>query len=254
MSDDPMIGTESIGVFIEFGDTDRMKAFLDRFGTDHPMYPLGVGFAHFTNNEFEQAIDAFEDLDTMSELQVQLSYPMIAMAALSLRDYEKAKEYLIRANPQLASDTNTSVDRKNLNAAIMLAYAMRQTNDDRPASRLLTQAWDVVQQMPRIGVGGHGIADVHILAIQGRKEAALDALREAIDEGFVSLMSYEFWTLDQAVFVDSLRDNPRFEAMRFELHEIIDGMRQNVRQAEESGDWNPLLDRARQELTAAVRL
>jgi TolB-like protein/tetratricopeptide (TPR) repeat protein len=254
MTDDPMVGRESVGVFIEFGDTDRLQAFMDSFGTDHPMYPIGIGFAHFTNNEFEQAIDVFERLNTMSDIQAQLTYPMIAMAALSLRDYEKAKEYLIRANPQLASDTNTVVDRKNLDAAIMLAFAMRQTNEDRPASRLLNQAWDVVQQMPRIGIAGHGIADVHILAIQGRKEAALDALREAIDEGFVSLMSYEYWTLDQAVFVDSLRDDPRFEAMRLELHGIIDGMRQNVHEADDSGNWDALLDRAREELTAAVRL
>jgi len=107
--------------------------------------------------------------------------------------------------------------------------------------------------MPRIGVAGYGIADVHILAIQGRKEAALEALRAAIDEGFVSLMAYEYWTLDQDVLVNSLRDDPRFEAMSIELHEIIDRMRQNVREAEETGDWNQLLDRARGELTAAVR-
>ena len=42
--------------------------------------------------------------------------------------------------------------------------------------------------------------------------------------------------------------------MRLELHEIIDGMRRNVREAEETGDWNFLLDRTRGELTAAVRL
>jgi TolB-like protein/Flp pilus assembly protein TadD len=254
MTDDPMVGRESIGVLIEFGDTDRMQEFMDRFGTDHPMYPIGVGFGLFTNNEFEQAIEVFESLSTVSEMQAQLAYPMIAMAALVLRDYEKAKDYLIRANPQLASDADTVVDRKNLDAAIMLAFAMRQTSEDRPASRLLNQAWDVVQEMPRIGVAGHGIADVHILAIQGRKEAALDALRSAIDEGFVSLMSYEYWTLDQAVFVDSLRDDPRFEAMRLELHEIIDAMRQNVHEADESGNWDMLLDRVRGELTAAVRL
>jgi hypothetical protein len=106
--------------------------------------------------------------------------------------------------------------------------------------------------MPRIGVSGHGISDVHILAIQGRKEAALDALREAIDEGFVSLLIYEFWTIDQDVLIDSLRGEPRFEAMLLELREKIDTMRDNVQEAEESGDWNDLLNRVRGQLIAAV--
>jgi TolB-like protein len=254
MTDDPMIGREAVGVYIEFGDTDRINAFTDKFGSDHPMYPIGVGFTHFTNNEMAEAIATFENLDTLSEMQTQVAYPMIAMASLVLEDYDKAKEYLTLAHPQLAEDTSESVNRKNLDSAIMLAYALRQTNEDRPASRLLTQAWDVVREMPRIGAAGHGISDVHILTIQGRKDAALDALRQAIDEGFVSLMSYDFWTIDQDVMLDDLRDDPRFQAMLHELHEIIDGMRRNVREAEDSGNWDVLLDRTRGELTAAVRL
>ena len=200
-----------------------------------------------------EAIETLENVETSSEMQMQAAYPMIAMAALSLGDYDKAKEYLTLAHPQLASDSAETVNRKNLDSAIMLAYALRQTNNDRPASRLLTQAWNVVETMPRIGTAGHGIADVHILAIQGRTDAALDALRQAIDEGFVSLMAYDFWTIDQDVLLDDLRNDPRFQAMLLELHEIIDRMRRNVDEAEETGNWDVLLDRTRGELTAAVR-
>ena len=106
--------------------------------------------------------------------------------------------------------------------------------------------------MPSNGAAGSGIRGVQILAVQGRKDAALDALREAIDAGFVSLMVYDYWTLDQDVLLDNLRDDPRFEAMRLELHEVIDRMRENVRQADESGDWNDLLRRARPDLRAAL--
>jgi len=174
------------------------------------------------------------------------------MAALILQDYDKARDYLIRANPRLSSDTNFNVDRHNLRSAILLAHILRQTGQDKKASELLSQAWDIVQQMPRIGTAGHGISDVHILAVQGRKEAALDALRNAIDEGFVSLMVYDFWTIDQDVLVDIIRDEPRFKMMRLELDQRIDAMRQNVQQADESGDWNELLGRVRGQLTAYV--
>ena len=111
-----------------------------------------------------------------------------------------------------------------------------------------------MKDLPRIGIAGYGISDVHVLAIQGRKDAALDALRDAIDEGFVSLISFELWTLDQDILIDNLRDDPRFEAMREELHGLIEQMRDNVHRAEETGDWSELQNRVRGELTASLRL
>ena len=66
-------------------------------------------------------------------------------------------------------------------------------------------------------------------------------------------MAFDFWTLDQDVLIDTLRDDPRFEAMRLELHEKIDQMRENVRRADESGDWSELTNRARGRLTARLR-
>ena len=42
--------------------------------------------------------------------------------------------------------------------------------------------------------------------------------------------------------------------MRNELHGLIEAMRDNVRRAEETGDWSELQNRVRVELTASVRL
>ncbi|MDH3337529.1 MAG: hypothetical protein OEM76_06860, partial [Gammaproteobacteria bacterium] len=89
--------------------------------------------------------------------------------------------------------------------------------------------------------------------IQGRHDAALEALRDAIDEGFVSLMSYDLWTLDQDPMVDSLRDDARFKAMKQELDLKIETMRKSVELAEEAGDWTELLGRVRGQLTASLQ-
>jgi TolB-like protein/Flp pilus assembly protein TadD len=254
MTDDPMMGREAVGIYIEFGDIDRVEKFMERFDPDHPLTKLGDGFRYFMENEFAEAIAVFESVDQTSEIQTGIANQVLPLAALKLQQYDKAREYLVRSNPDLDSDTDVVVDRYNLRAAILLAYALRQQNRDRLASELLTQATRVVQQMPRVGTAGHGISDVHIYAVQGRKDAALEALREAIDEGFVGLMAFDMWTLDQDVLLDDLRDDPRFESMRIELHDTLERMRENIRQAEETGDWSELLGRARGQLTASLRL
>ncbi len=254
MSDDPMVGKDSIRIYQEFGEAEKIMDFTARFPEEHPIYPIGEGFMRFMNNDFEGTIEALARFDELPDAQGQIAYPIIAVSAAILEDYEMARDYLIRANPMLARDTNFNVNRHNYESAILLAFINRNLGRDREASELLSQAWNVMQDLPRLGIAGYGISDVHILAIQGRKDAALDALRDAIDEGFVSLMSFELWTLDQDILIDNLRDDPRFEAMRDELHGLIEVMRENVRRAEESGDWSELQDRVRGELTAAIRL
>jgi hypothetical protein len=48
-------------------------------------------------------------------------------------------------------------------------------------------------------------------------------------------MVYDFWTIDQDVLVDIIRDEPRFKTMRLELDQRIGAMRQNVQQADLAG-------------------
>ena len=252
LSDDPMTGSNSLGVYVEFGAVDKLREFGEQFPEDHPLYQMGSAFIYFTDNDYEKTLQLVRGFDAVSEIETSFAYPLASMSALKLGDLQTAQNFIVRANPILASDTNDSVDRRNYKAAILLAYVFRKLGEDKRADGLLRQAEAVVTQLPRMGVKGHGISDVHILTIQGRPDAALDALRDAIDEGFVSLMSYDFWTLDQDPIVDELRDDARFVAMKLELDQRIEAMRRNVEQAEASGDWNDLLRRVRGQMTAAL--
>jgi TolB-like protein/Flp pilus assembly protein TadD len=245
MTDDPMSAGSVMGAYAEFGDTDKVAEFAAQFPVDHPLYRMGEGFMLFTNSDYRGTIATLENVELNTEVERKFAFPRISMSALMLREFEKAKQYLLRGNPLLTSDTTEGIDRQNFRSAILLAYAYQQTGETREAERLLDEAERVVSQMHRIGVGGHGISDVNILALRGRKDAALDALREAIDEGFVSLMSYEMWTLDQNPMIDSLRDDSRFEAMKQELDQKIEVMRDNVERADEADDWSELLNRVR---------
>jgi TolB-like protein/Flp pilus assembly protein TadD len=253
MTDDPLIKFAVMGAFVEFGDLDRILEFGRQFPVDHPMYRMGDAYLRFTNSNYSGAVVALEDLEISTEIESKFAYPVMSMSALMLRDFDKAEQYLLTANPLLTSDTAVNVDRKNFRSAVLLAYTYQQMGDTRRADRLLAEAERVISQMHRIGSGGYGISDVNILALRGRNEAALNALREAIDAGFVSLLSFDMWTLDQNPMIDALRDDERFKAMKLELDRKIEVMRDNVERAEESGDWSELLNRVRgDELIASL--
>lgn len=253
MTEDPMTGGSAMGIYVEFGDIDRIRAFGEQFPSDHPLYQMGAGFIHFTNNDYAGAIEMLQPIELVSKVQAKFAYPLMYMSAVKLGDYDTAQDYVIRANPVLASDTKAGVNRENVKAAILLAYILKQKGEDKRSGELLAQSDEVVRQMHRIGAGGYGISDVHILAIQGRRDAALEALRDAIDEGFVSLMSYDFWTIDQDPMIDSLRDDAQFKVMKQELDQRIEVMRENVERADESGDWSELLGQVRGQLTASAK-
>ena len=247
LTDDPLIKFAVMGAFVEFGELERIREFGRQFPVDHPMYRMGDAYLRFTDSDYSGTIAGLEDLELSTEIEADFAFPLMSMSALMMRDYDKAERYLLTANPLLTSDTAENVDRKNFRSAILLAYTYQLMGDSRRAERLLAQAERVISQMHRIGIGGFGISDVNILALRGRNDAALDALREAIDEGFVSLLSYDMWTLDQNPMIDALRDDERFKAMKLELDRKIEVMRDNVERAEESDDWNELLNRVRGE-------
>ena len=94
--------------------------------------------------------------------------------------------------------------------------------------------------MPRIGLAGHGIRDVQVLALQGKTLAALAALREAIDDGFRGTVASNGWPLAIDPYLNSLRGQPGFQAMVRELDDAVAEMQQRVSQVEQSGNWDEL--------------
>jgi len=242
---DPLGGGVLLSIFQELGEFDLIDDFVRNFPTDHPIRPIGEAYIHFLNEEYDQTVEILDNELENSAWPFEMLYPVIVRAAVMKHDYLAARSYLLRGFPRLSGDQRAAIDRKSLGAVVMLAYLEQQLGNPAVADPMLDEALDFARAMPRMGMGGHGITDVQVLALQGRTDAALDALREAIDQGFVSLAPFELWSIDQDPMLDSLRNEPRYESMRLEMETKLQLLRESVDRARKTNDLQTLRDRVR---------
>ena len=243
-STDPMAGGNLIAIYQEFGHDDAVTEFVKRFPTSHPLYPLGKSYWHYITRDYEGALRELQGLPDPQAVPVDPATGLILGASIMTGEYDLAYDYLTRQSPSLVADTDVNIDRKNLYQAVLLAFIEQKRGRTGQAQRLLDQAERVVATVPRLGMRGHGIKDVHILTLQGRPNAAIEALIEAVDAGFVSSQAFDVWPFDEDPIIAPLRDDPRFPGIEQRMNERIEKMRRNVEEAQESGDWSALLDKA----------
>ena len=78
------------------------------------------------------------------------------------------------------------------------------------AAEYIADVESFIARVSRLGWWGYGILDAEIAAIQGDREAALDALEAAIDAGWI-----ENWWFNEKYNPNlvSLHGDPRYEAL-----------------------------------------
>jgi TolB-like protein len=241
LSEDPMVGGNLLGIYQDFGDDNHLAEFFEAFPETHPLYPMGMAYRHWMQRDYEEALTAVEAIVDDPAFPSEFTLPVIIGASMMTGEFDKAYEYLIKGSPTLKADSKTTVDRFNLQFAVYLAYVEQQRNHPQAAAELLRQAERILRGLPRLGMAGYGIRDVHVLTLQGRENAALEALAQAVDEGFVSTQSFDGWPFDQDPIIEPLRADPRFDLLRQRITEKIEKMRENVAAAESTGDWSALL-------------
>jgi len=77
---------------------------------------------------------------------------------------------------------------------------------------------------------------VYIHALRGEKRKALASLREAVDQGWRT----EWWWWLGRPDLDSLRDEPEFQAMVEEIRADMAAQREHVREMERTGELKPI--------------
>jgi len=121
--------------------------------------------------------------------------------------------------PMLFDDDDPKINRSNVDAAINLGLIMTSLGQSARAQLLLNRSLAYAESttMPRLHryAIAYGIPQqVQIYALQGKTEKALEALRQAVDYGWRGLWWY--W-LEHDPNLDSIRDEPEFQAMVVEI-------------------------------------
>ena len=99
----------------------------------------------------------------------------------------------------------------------------------------------MIQTIPRLGIAGHYVTDVRIYAIQNRRDKALTALRQAVDEGWRFMTWYY---LEQDPSLDSIRGTPEFDRISAELRKDLHRQLERVRDLKASGELVSYLEQA----------
>ncbi len=140
--------------------------------------------------------------------------------------------------PDLLDDDNPQIDRSNVDAAINLGAIMASLGQSPRAQLLLDKSLDYAEStsMPRLHWYpiAYGIPQqVQIFAMQGETEKALQALRQAVDRGWRAFWWY--W-LQHDPKLDSIRDEPEFQAIVREIKADMTAQLLRVRAIEASGE------------------
>ncbi len=137
----------------------------------------------------------------------------------------------------MLTEGDPTVDGSNWGAAIGLALVFSRTGEQEHADLLLNRSFQHIQTLPRLSLYGYGIADVRIYALRGDKQKALSALRQAIDEGWRDSWWY-FLKLDS--ILESLHDEPEYQAMVAEIEADMAEQLARVREMERNGELEPI--------------
>jgi TolB-like protein/cytochrome c-type biogenesis protein CcmH/NrfG len=224
-------------VFLSLGDTDRAEYWIQRsieLGPDDRDTNNAMQILHL-HRENRSSLD--------SARKAIANFPGLWPALALLRNHElregrpaEARALYERFRPELLSADNPKIGNGNYNSAIDLALVLIRTGEQERADLLLNRSLEYIQTIPRLSFG-YRIADAQIYALQGDKQKALSALRQAIDEGWRARWWYY---LKHDPNLESLHDEPEFQAMVAEIEADMAEQLARVREMERNGELEPI--------------
>jgi TolB-like protein/Flp pilus assembly protein TadD len=224
--------------FLDLGDLDEAEYWINR--------SIELGPESFWPNIVMQLLHLYRGDEAAAleygrkALAIYTDWPariLLQDYALRAGRYMEVRAFYEESHPDFLNDDDPEIDDNldgnNYWLAINLALALSKTGEQERADLLLDRSFQHILTVPRLGIGGHWIADVQIYALQGEKQKALSALRQAIDEGWRRFWWYH---LKYDPTLESLHDEPEFQAMIAEIEADMAAQLERVREMERNGE------------------
>jgi TolB-like protein/Tfp pilus assembly protein PilF len=225
-------------LFLDLGDPDQAEYWINR--------TIELGPETFPSHLAAQFLALYRGDEAAALHHARKAFaiwPRDPPVLTLLRDQEVRAGRYIEARalyeehfPELLSEHDPKVDLRNYRAAVDLAMILSKTGHQEQADLLLDRSLQQIQRRPRLGSRGYEIADVQLYALRGEKHKALSALREAIDEGW----RYGWWRWLRKPDLESLHDEPEFQAMVAEIEADMAAQLAHVREMQRNGELEPI--------------
>jgi TolB-like protein/Flp pilus assembly protein TadD len=244
-SDSDPTGGITFGLYLQFGEIEKGKAYIAGMPESHPLAMMAPAMTALLSRDYETATAVLVELAKEDNTLQQFIYGITSDLALLSGDLETAREFMLIQNPVLGLDSELEIDRFTVRDIVKLAFIHKQQGNSARSIELLKSALPVVQELPLLGIYGQGVREAQIYALLGQEDDAYAALGDAIQAGYrTSLVADNWWTLETDPYFESMRDDDRFIAILNQLDALNSVMYDRVIEAEASGDWEQLTDLA----------
>jgi TolB-like protein/Tfp pilus assembly protein PilF len=220
-------------LFLDLGDFDRAEPWIERsfeLGPESAWANFAMHALHLYRNDEAHALEYARRASALNPRYVP---DPLRDHELRAGRYVEARALYEKRHPELLNEGDPTVDGSNWRAAIDLAPVLSKTGEQEHVDLLLNRSLAHIQSLPRLGQFGYGIADVLIYALQGDRQKALSALRQAIDEGWRGFWRYY---LKRDLSLKSLHDEPEYQVMVAEIEADMAAQLGRVREMEHNGE------------------
>jgi tetratricopeptide (TPR) repeat protein len=224
-------------LFLELGDFDRAESWIERsieLGPESLWPNIAMHELHLYRGDEAAALDYARRAVALNPLFVP---GLLRDHELRAGRYSEARALYEESYPELLNEGDPTIDGSNWEMAIDLALVLSKAGDQGHADLLLNRSLGHIQTLPRLGRSGYGISDVKIYALKGEKQKALSTLQRAIDEGWRDSWWYY---LKHDPNLESLHDEPEFQAMVAEIEADMTAQLARVREMERNGELEPI--------------
>ncbi len=225
--------------YLEVGDAESARIWVNRALELGPRTYWAIWTSALLNFYEGDHAAAERDARTMLEVYPQEWGPLYLLrnADIAAGRYEVAASRYARAYRELTEPEVPAVDASNYFAAVDLALVLMHLDKHERANDLLERSLAVIDTLPRLGTSGYWITDVRIFALQGRRDRALAALQQAIDEGW---RLFSWFYLEHDPNLDSIRDTPEFDRLYQVIKDDLAVQARRVRDLKASGELAPI--------------